>query len=191
MKAIKWQSRVGKAIIAFSLVCAFGLAAGTSAQAQYNRGQRDDRSEQNRRNRDWNRNRNDRHRDRDDRDWNRNDDYRNNGQYGQYGRNNGQYGRNNNVYRIAQQQGYQDGLNTGASDGQRGQSYNPERSHFYKSGTEGYSSSYGNKEAYKQAYRNAFVQGYQQGFQRYGRNGQYYPRNNRTGSILGDIFGRP
>lgn len=202
MKSNYSQGRFGKAILAFSLMCGFALAASTNAQAQYGRGQRDDRSDQGRRNRDWQRNRDDRQRDRDERDErderddrnrDRDGDYRNGND--QYGRGNGQYGRGNgnNIYRAAQNQGYQAGLNTGASDAQRGQNYDPQRSHYYRNATDGYNSSYGNREAYKQAYRDGFTQGYQEGFRRYdgGGNGRNYPRSNRTGSILGGIFGRP
>ena len=72
------------------------------------------------------------------------------------------------------------GLNTGASDGQRGQQYNPQRSHFYK-------------DASSQAYRQGFVQGYNQGFQQYSRSGNR--RNGNVnggwGNVLGGILGRP
>ena len=51
----------------------------------------------------------------------------------------GRYGRN--VYQLAQDRGYQDGLNTGASDARQGESYNPQRSHYYKNATYGYDSS--------------------------------------------------
>jgi hypothetical protein len=95
---------------------------------------------------------------------------------------------------VAQDNGYQDGLNTGTSDAQRGQSYDPQRSHYYKNATDGYNSSYGNKGQYKQAYRDGFLRGYDDGYRRYrgyGNGGYGYPRRNRAGSILGDIFGRP
>ena len=81
----------------------------------------------------------------------------------------------NNGYQIARQQGYSWGMNTGASDAQRGQSYNPQRSRYWKNATEGYNSSYGNKGQYKQIFRDAFEQGYREGFQRYAYN------NNRRG----------
>jgi hypothetical protein len=67
-------------------------------------------------------------------------------------------------------------LNTGASDAQRGQSYSPQRSHYWRN-------------ASSQAFRSGFEQGYAQGYQRYGgygNNGRY-----GRGSILGGIFGRP
>jgi hypothetical protein len=94
--------------------------------------------------------------------------YGNNGAYGNYGG----YGNNQAVFN----QGFQNGLNTGASDAQRGQSYSPQRSHFWR-------------DASTQAFRSGFEQGYAQGFQQYGGNGN----NGRygRGSILGSIFGRP
>src|SRR5262252_7312655 len=56
-----------------------------------------------------------------------NRDYRRDDRYGR----NGGYG---NMYQVAMSQGYQDGLNTGSNDAQRGQNYNPQRSHFYRNG---------------------------------------------------------
>jgi hypothetical protein len=84
-------------------------------------------------------------------------------------RNNGNYG-----FETARQQGYSYGLNVGAADAQRGQSYNPQRSKYWRNASEGYSS-YGNRDQYKQVFRSAFEQGYREGFQRYGYN------NNRRG----------
>lgn len=96
------------------------------------------------------------------------------------------YGRNrgNSGFQIARERGFQDGLRTGESDSQRGQSFNPQRSHYYKNATEGYDRYYGNREAYKQVYRDAFVRGYEDGFRRYRgnnrgngrwRNGRWFP----------------
>ena len=78
-------------------------------------------------------------------------------------------------YQNARQQGYSYGMNVGASDAQRGQSYNPQRSKYWRNATEGYNSNYGNKGQYKQIFRDAFEQGYREGFQRYAYN------NNRRG----------
>ena len=204
MKSIHFKDKIGGAILAFSRLFGIGIASSLTAQAQY----RDDQygQIQRDRNRDWRRERARRHdRDRDG-DWDRDRDRRNDNDYrygnnGGYG-NNGRYGgyNNNNIYRAALNNGYQAGVYTGASDAQRGQSYDPQRSHYYKNGTDGYNSSYGNKGQYKQAYRDGFLRGYQEGFQRYGGynnrggygNGRNYPSSrSRTGSILGEIFGRP
>ena len=75
-----------------------------------------------------------------------------------------------NSYQVARQQGYSYGMNVGAADAQRGQSYNPQRSRYWRNGTEGYNSYYGNRGQYREAFRNAFEQGYRDGFQRYAYN---------------------
>lgn len=191
-----------------ALFCAFGitLASGTTAHAQ---SRNDDwRRHDQDHDRDWRRDRRERRREDERRidqrsvniyDRNRDgidDRYERNRGYGTYGGyGNGGYGNYgySNIAQIAQNQGYQAGLNTGASDAQRGQSYDPQRSHYYQNATYGYSSSYGNREAYKQYYRDGFQRGYQEGFRQYGGNGRYgrnYP-NSRAGGILGSIFGRP
>jgi hypothetical protein len=101
-------------------------------------------------------------RDRRDDRWDRRDDrYRDRDRY--------------NGYQNARQQGYSYGLSVGAADAQRGQSYNPQRSRYWRNATEGYNSYYGNKGQYKQVFRSAFEQGYREGFQRYAYN------NNRRG----------
>ncbi|MDQ2921453.1 MAG: hypothetical protein M3R52_07585 [Acidobacteriota bacterium] len=94
-----------------------------------------------------------------------NDGYGNNGGY-------------NNTSQIEINQGYQYGVNTGASDAQRGQSYSPQRSRYYKN-------------ASSQAFRQGFVQGYDQGFRQnagYG-NQRSRSRNSGLGVILGGILG--
>ena len=98
---------------------------------------------------------------------------------------NDRYGRNgdNYSYQIAREQGYRNGLSTGASDAQRGQSYNPQRSHFWKNGTDGYNNSrYENRCQYKQVFRDAFVQGYREGYQRYGGYNRRGNNNGRWGN---------
>lgn len=184
MKNLK--TGIGGAVMTLGAVLALCAATGTTAQAQY-RQYPNDRDGYYRRDRNNDRSRRDRDRDRDrrDRDWRdersgRNRDYGNGG----YG-NNGGYG---SVYRAAQNQGYQNGLNTGASDADRGQSYNPQRSHFYKDAGR-------NNRQYAQAYRDGFLQGYDAGFRQYsrgrGRNDGY--RRNQGGvfgDVLGGIFGR-
>ena len=80
------------------------------------------------------------------------------------------YRRNN--YETARQQGYSYGMSVGAADAQRNQSYNPQRSRYWRNATEGYSSSYGNKGQYKQVFRSAFEQGYRDGWQRFAGYGR-------------------
>jgi len=110
-----------------------------------------------------------------DRDNDRNRDYSRN-RDDRYGRNGG-YG---NTSQLAINQGYQDGLYTGSSDAQRGQNYNPQRSHFYRNGhgdPGGYYGGYQNQ----QAYRDGFLRGYSDGYR---RNGSYN-RNRRTNGNYG------
>jgi hypothetical protein len=64
----------------------------------------------------------------------------------------------------AYERGYQGGLYTGANDGRRKQTYDPERSHFYND-TPGYDPVFGGRDAYQQAYRDGFLHGYREGFQ--------------------------
>ncbi|HSK64660.1 MAG TPA: hypothetical protein VK893_12495 [Pyrinomonadaceae bacterium] len=90
-------------------------------------------------------------------------------------RNNRRRGRNG--FEVARQQGYSYGMNVGAADAQRRQSYNPQRSRYWKKATEGYSSSFGNKDQYKRVFRNAFEQGYRQGWQQFAG----YNRRDRWG----------
>jgi hypothetical protein len=104
-----------------------------------------------------------------------------------YDRRNDRYRDRYYGYETARQQGYSYGMNVGAADAQRGQSYDPERSRYWKNATEGYNSSYGNKGQYKQVFRDAFEQGYRDGFQRYGGYNRR-DRRDRRGSIFGNRF---
>jgi hypothetical protein len=67
----------------------------------------------------------------------------------------------------AYEQGYEDGLQTGANDAWRGQSYDPERSHFYRHGAGGFLSIFGSRASYASAYRDGFLRGYEEGYQNY------------------------
>jgi hypothetical protein len=143
MKLAYSSKNIGGYLLAFFLLFGILTVASSSAQAQYPWGYGQDRHE--RRDRDRDRDRDDRYRD---------DRYRD----------------RNYGYQNARQQGYSYGMNVGAADGQRGESYNPQRSRYWKNATEGYNSSYGNKGQYKQIFRDAFEQGYREGFQRYASN---------------------
>ncbi len=57
----------------------------------------------------------------------------------------------------AENEGYQDGLKTGSDDQRRGQSYDPERSHYFKD------AGFGN---FADNYREGFSRGYSDGFRR-------------------------
>ena len=78
--------------------------------------------------------------------------------YGYYGYPYGYY--NQYVFSntdAAANQGYEDGRETGSSDARRRQSYDPERSHFFKD------AGFGN---FAENYREGFMRGYSDGFHR-------------------------
>ncbi len=85
---------------------------------------------------------------------------------------------------VARERGYSYGMSVGAADAQRGQSFNPQRSRYWKNATEGYDNDFGNRGQYKQIFRNAFEQGYREGFQRYAydRRGRWDDRRDRRDS---------
>ena len=160
MKSHYLSNKIGRILLAFLFIAGIGLVSSGAVQAQrpWDRDQdRDQRDRDYRRNRDYDRDR----------------DYRND----QYNRNRG-YG---NASQIALSQGYQDGLYTGSSDAQRGQNYNPQRSHFYRNGHGNSGGYYGNGYQYQQAYRNGFLRGYDEGFRRNGG----YSRNRRNNGNYG------
>jgi hypothetical protein len=151
MKKSYLGKRIFGALFALFLVVGVVTVGSTNTQAQW------------RRNDDWRRDRN-------------YDPYRRDRTYDPYGRNRDYY----NTFEIARQQGYSYGLNVGAADAQRGQSYKPQRSRYFKDADQGYRSDFGNKGQYKQVFRDAFVQGYREGYQRYAynrrsNNGRWWP----------------
>ena len=173
--------RFGGAILGLVFVMG-AIGAGTlTANAQYQRNGKWDRDRYSRRDRDrdydrrWRNRRNDRLHGR---------GY-NNGRYGYPGNNNGRYGNgryNNgrngsygNNYEL--NRGYQQGISTGSSDARLGQSYNPQRSRYYR-----------NPSSYE--FREGFVRGYDQGYRQYSGYNNCYYRNN-SGSIWSQILGLP
>lgn len=171
MKSNYLMSRIGGAALGISLLLGLGMVSTASAQRQWpdqNRDRRDQNRDREYR-RDQERARRDQERER--RDRNRDD------RYGRGGYGNGGYGTYG--YQAARDRGYQDGLQTGANDANRRQSYDPQRSHYYRNATDGYNGSFGNKDAYRRAYRDAFVRGYDEGFRRYSGNRRYGNGNGR------------
>ncbi len=180
MLAEKIQRKIKNTGLVLSLALGLLMLSGVTANAQYNNDsyRRDQRNDQ-RVNRQNNRRNNQRDNRRDNDDSNRNNT---NGYYGNNtnGNNGGYYGNNgygNNLYQIAQQNGYNDGLRKGQEDAREGHN-NPTGTSEYKSASNGYNSSYGNKNSYKDAYRQAFLQGFQNGYnQNYNRNNNGYGNN--------------
>ena len=74
------------------------------------------------------------------------------------------------------QQGFQYGVNTGASDAQRRQTYSPQRSHYYR-------------EAQTQAFRDGFVRGYDQGYRQYAGNYGNYGGYRNEGTYGSRTYG--
>ena len=65
---------------------------------------------------------------------------------------------------AAAARGYSDGFEDGVNDGRRGSRYDPVASRDYRDGDNGYSGSYGSRDAYKNNYRVGFRQGYEEGY---------------------------
>jgi hypothetical protein len=80
----------------------------------------------------------------------------------------------NDIYRIAQQNGYRDGVRHGQEDRSRNRRFDVDNSSDYRDASRGYRSEYGNREAYRNAYRDAFRQGYNDGY-RNNRNNSRFP----------------
>lgn len=147
MKMNYSSKKLGGHLLAFFLLFGVITVASSTAQAQWGR-DRDDRYR-----------RDERYRDRSDR-FRRNRDW------------DDRY-RSQAALQTARQQGYSFGMNVGAADAQRGQSFNPQRSRYYQNPNLGYGSSIGNSGVFRQVFRDAFVQGYRDGYQRYAyRNGR-------------------
>lgn len=93
-----------------------------------------------------------------------------------------EYGGRNYVYRIAQENGYRDGVTHGAEHRSDGKRNNPGTTRHYKDADEGYRSEYGSKDTYKQAYRDGFRRGYDEGYYRggYGRDNSHSRGNVRN-----------
>jgi hypothetical protein len=60
--------------------------------------------------------------------------------------------------------GYRDGHQLGLADGRTRELYDPASNAEYRNGDEGYTPSYGSREAYKNNYRAGFRQGYEDGY---------------------------
>ena len=174
MKAHYFSHKAGRILAALFFLVGITLVSSSAVQAQWwpnATGQRDrdyrrQHEREMRRDRERLRNEEWRRRDRRDDDWR----YRRNGGYG-------------NVTQAAVNQGFQDGVYTGSRDAQRRQSYNPQRSHFYRNGHG--DNDYSRRQArnsyqYENAYRQGFLRGYDQGFRQYsGYNRGGYRANNR------------
>ena len=130
------------------------------------RGPRRDRTRRNQDD-DWRRNRDrDRDgrydRDRDDRyDRDRDDRYDNNGGY--YG-NDGYYGGNSQLRQTALNAGYNEGIQEGRNDRNRGDRFDYRDESDYRNASKDYSSRLGDRGLYQQYFRQGFANGYRDGY---------------------------
>jgi len=60
--------------------------------------------------------------------------------------------------------GYEEGRQRGLADGKSRQRYDPADSLDYRNADQGYSNSYGSRDAYRSNYRAGFRQGYEEGY---------------------------
>jgi hypothetical protein len=73
---------------------------------------------------------------------------------------------------AASARGFSDGYERGLNDGRDRDRYDPVGSRDYRDGDNGYSGSYGSRDAYKNNYRAGFRQGYEEGY----RDSAHYRR---------------
>jgi hypothetical protein len=92
-----------------------------------------------------------------------------------WGRGNGRNRRydRQEIYRLAQQQGYQDGLRRGQEDRRFNRRNDMDRNSDYRDGMKGYRSEYGDRNAYQQGYREGFHRGYNEALRNARGNGRW------------------
>src|ERR1044071_4306875 len=82
-------------------------------------------------------------------------------------------GGRNDIYRIAQQNGYNDGLRSGQSERNSRRSFDYRNDDRYRDASSGYRSDYGNRDQYRQAYREGYQRGYEEGYRQNNRGGRF------------------
>jgi hypothetical protein len=70
----------------------------------------------------------------------------------------------NDISRLAQENGYRDGLRQGRDDSSRRRGFNYENDSRYRDALSGYRSEYGNRDDYRRAFREGFRRGYEEGY---------------------------
>jgi hypothetical protein len=144
MKTNQSLSRIGGAILGFSLLFGIGITLSTTAQAQYP----NDRNDQGRR---------DRNRDRDrDRNGDQNRRGRNWDGYPNYG---GSF----QLRQTALNAGYNEGIKQGRNDRNKRNRSDYRDNSAYRKATKDYNSRLGDRELYRRYYREAYGNGYSAG----------------------------
>ena len=154
-----------KALLAFAMFLMLPtFAVATQAQQGWGWGQNDDRRAERR---DRRRERREARRDNRNDGYYRNDDYRNDGYY----RNDDYYGNygglSANGRQTALNAGYNNGIEEGRKDRQRGERFEYRDESDYQRATEDYSSRLGDRNAYMQYFRQGFANGYRAGYNGY------------------------
>ncbi len=169
------KSKIGGALLAFSILFGVGAAmsATTHAQWQNDRTRRDREyeREQRRREREWQREQ--RRREREERrndGYNRNDPYynddrdRNDDYYGR--RDNGpNWGGSYDLRQTAMNAGYNNGIEEGRKDRQRGDRFDFRDENEYQKATKDYNSRFGSRDLYQRYFRYGFQNGYRDGYE--------------------------
>jgi len=152
MKTNQWQSRIGGAILALSLLFFTAIALSTTARAQ----DPNDRGAQGRRDRNRDR---DRDRDRDNR-----------GDHNRRGRNwdaYGTYGGSFQLRQTALNAGYNEGIKQGRNDRNRRNGSDYRNRSAYQKATKDYSPRLGDRELYRRYYREGYENGFNDGVNGY------------------------
>ncbi len=83
----------------------------------------------------------------------------------------------NRIARVAQNRGYEEGLNVGANDARDGLSYSPQRSRVFRDTMDNTSEMSSERaQVFRRSYREGFMRGYQEGYERNSNNGRRRPR---------------
>ena len=158
------QTKLGRVILASSLLFGIGMASSVTTHAQYQddywHQQRRIEREQQRRQRQYQREQIRRQRQAGRYD---NYGYGNNG----YGYGNNGYGVSNQIAQTALNAGYNEGIKEGRNDRNRGRGFDYADSSTYRNASKDYNSRYGNPDVYRQYFRQGFVNGYTDGYRGY------------------------
>jgi hypothetical protein len=144
MKTNQWESRIGGAVLAFSLLFSTAIALSATAQAQYP----NDRNAQGRRDRQ------------------RND----NGRQPRRGRNwdgYGNYGGSPQLRQTALNAGYNEGIKQGHKDRNKRNGSGFQGQSAYQKATKDYNSRLGDREVYRRYFREAYENGFSDGVNGY------------------------
>ena len=154
------KTRIGGAILGFSLLLGIGMMSSMTAQAQYPQYDPYRQDDSYRRNRDYQRDR----RDRDDR-WN--NDQWNNRNRGRTWDGYPNFGGTFELRQTALNEGYNEGIKEGRKDRGHNDRYDFRDEGAYQKATKSYSSRLGDRFLYQRYFRMAFENGYRAGYSGY------------------------